>query len=30
MGAPAAMKGEQKLLNLMNEFKHLRFEKKPC
>ena len=28
--APAAMKGEQKLLNLMNEFKHLRFEKKPC
>ena len=30
IGPPTALRGEQKLLNLMNEFKYLRFEKKPC
>ena len=29
IGPPTALRGEQKLLNLMNEFKYLRFEKKP-
>lgn len=30
IGPPTVLRGEQKLLNLMNEFKYLRFEKKPC